>query len=84
MTALAINNPLRWWTRDLTNLRKMNEASRLAYQLRGLPEHACHEELKAIKKRYAEEIEATKKQHWIDWLEDIIYGRLTNTFLHTS
>lgn len=62
----------RWWTKDLTILRKqVNEASRLAYQLRGLPEHACHDELKSIKNRYAEEIESTKKQHWIEWLEDI-------------
>lgn len=51
--------------------RQVNEASRLAYQLRGLPNHPCHEELKTIKKDYTERIETTKKQHWTDWLENL-------------
>jgi hypothetical protein len=39
--------------------------------MRGLPNHACHEELKSLKTRYAKEIETTKARHWIEWLEDI-------------
>ncbi|OJA18739.1 hypothetical protein AZE42_12536 [Rhizopogon vesiculosus] len=39
--------------------------------MRGLPLHPCHEELKAIKNRYVDEISSMKKQHWIEWLEDI-------------
>lgn len=39
--------------------------------MRGLPQHACHQDLADIKKRYAAEIESTKKQHWIEWLEHI-------------
>jgi hypothetical protein len=62
----------RWWTRDLSNLRQqVNQLSRKAYQMRGLPLHPCHEELKLLKNEYANEISSTKKQHWTDWLEDI-------------
>jgi hypothetical protein len=39
--------------------------------MRGLPLHTCHEELKATKNTYAEEIMSTKQQHWLKWLEDI-------------
>jgi len=39
--------------------------------MRGLPAHECHRELKTLKNRYANEIESTKKQHWVEWLEDI-------------
>ena len=62
----------RWWTRELTNLRdQVNESSKQAYLMRALPLHRCHAELKTLKTRYAEEIALTKKQHWIEWLEDI-------------
>ncbi|OJA12399.1 hypothetical protein AZE42_10042 [Rhizopogon vesiculosus] len=40
----------RWWTRDLTHLCQcVNHLSRKAYQMRGLPNHPCHEELKTLK-----------------------------------
>jgi hypothetical protein len=39
--------------------------------MRGLPLHASHNELKAARTQYADEIASTKKQHWIDWLEDL-------------
>ncbi|KAG2051759.1 hypothetical protein BDR06DRAFT_889056, partial [Suillus hirtellus] len=43
----------RWWSRELTNMRQqVNDLSRQAYQLRGLPNHPCHEDLKTLKKRY--------------------------------
>ncbi|OAX31068.1 hypothetical protein K503DRAFT_704282, partial [Rhizopogon vinicolor AM-OR11-026] len=61
----------RWWTKQLTDLRhKVNRLSRQAYLMRGLPLHSCHDELKAARSLYADEITSTKKQHWIDWLED--------------
>jgi len=50
---------------------QVNNLSRLAYQMRGLATHPCHEDLKTLKNRYTESIKATKKQHWIDWLENI-------------
>jgi hypothetical protein len=39
--------------------------------MRGLPLHACHGELKKARSQLADEIMLTKKQHWIEWLEDI-------------
>jgi ribonuclease HI len=39
--------------------------------MRALPLHECHGKLKTLKNHYAEEITSTKKQHWIEWLEDI-------------
>lgn len=62
----------RWWTKRLSDLRtRVNSISKLAYQMRGLPHHPSHAELKSIKNLYANEITATKKQHWLEWLEDI-------------
>jgi len=62
----------RWWTRQLTKLQdQVKVLSKLAYQMRGLPLHACHEELTAARRQYADEIMSTKKQHWVDWLKDI-------------
>lgn len=43
----------------------------MAYQMRGIPTHTCHEELKIITNQYTQEIKDMKKQHWIEWLEDI-------------
>jgi hypothetical protein len=39
--------------------------------MRGLPLHASHDELKTARSQLADEITQTKKQHWIEWLEDI-------------
>lgn len=77
----------RWWTKELTNLRKqVTEANRLAYQFRGLPNHKCHEHLKTLKNRYAAQIESTKKQHWIEWLENIEGNNLwtANKYISSS
>ncbi|KAG2068645.1 hypothetical protein BDR04DRAFT_944448, partial [Suillus decipiens] len=61
-----------WWTKDLTNLcKQVSKANCLAYQMQGLPDHKCHTNLKALKNCYAELIELIKKQHWIEWLENI-------------
>jgi hypothetical protein len=61
-----------WWTHQLTNMHNcVTELSQLAHQMRGLPLHTCHEELKATKNMYAEEITSTKQQHWLESLEDI-------------
>jgi hypothetical protein len=62
----------RWWTKHLTDLRqRIRELDRLAYQMRAVPAHEVHADLKKTKQLYADEITATKKQHWIEWLEDI-------------
>ncbi|KAG2353040.1 hypothetical protein BDR07DRAFT_1188204, partial [Suillus spraguei] len=43
----------RWWTWELTVMRKnVNHLSRLAYKMRALPLHECHNELKTLKNQY--------------------------------
>ncbi|KAG2061008.1 hypothetical protein BDR06DRAFT_864796, partial [Suillus hirtellus] len=43
----------QWWTHQLTNLRDhVTELSHLSHQMRGLPQHTCHKELKATKNLY--------------------------------
>ncbi|KAG2031396.1 hypothetical protein BDR03DRAFT_875980 [Suillus americanus] len=62
----------RWWTKRLSDLRQhIKDLDRLSYQMRGIPLHPSHGDLKAAKDTYANEVTATKKQHWIEWLEDI-------------
>lgn len=62
----------RWWTKRLSKLRdRVKDLSKLAYQMCGIPLHPSHNDLKAAKDQYANEINATKKQDWQDWLEDI-------------
>lgn len=58
--------------RRLSDLQqRIKELSKLTYQMQAVPLHPSHTELKTLKDKYATEITATKKQHWIDWLEDI-------------
>jgi len=75
----------RWWTRELTNLRaQVNKSSKEAYLMRALPLHRCHAELESLKTRYVEEIASMKKQHWIEWLEDIEGNDLWTTNRYIS
>ena len=61
----------RWWNNELTVLEKLkNKLSKLAYQFRGLPDHPFHDEHKSAAKALKNSIEATKKSHWINWLEE--------------
>jgi hypothetical protein len=62
----------RWWTHTLSNqCKQVSKLSCKSSQMRGLPDLPCHVEYKTLKNQYANEIAATKKQHWIDWLEDL-------------
>ncbi|KAG2071042.1 hypothetical protein BDR04DRAFT_1154846 [Suillus decipiens] len=36
-----------------------------------LPNHPYHTEYRTLKNCYADKITSTKKQHWIDWIEDL-------------
>ena len=47
----------------------MNKLGREASKLREYPNHKIHAEYEAAKKKYAKEIEWSKKHHWRDWLE---------------
>lgn len=60
----------RWWTKDLTQLRKRaDKLGRQSYKQRHEPDHVVHSEHMEAKKRYEKTIHYNKKQHWRDWLE---------------
>lgn len=61
-----------WWTKDLTFLRQeVAKLSHLSYKLCNDPDHPCHEEHCTKRNQYSEAIKQTKKDHWINWLEEI-------------
>jgi hypothetical protein len=60
----------RWWTKELTQLRR--EASKLgrkASQHKDEPNNPIHAESIKVKKAYEKSIEHNKRHHWRDWLE---------------
>ena len=60
----------RWWTKDLTNLRKaMLRQRRRACKERGKPSSMVWEQFKVARREFGRELEKTKKNHWRDWLE---------------
>jgi len=62
----------RWWSRQLSDRRKqVARLQRTAYQMRALPLHECHQELKKLRNLFAEEIASAKKTHWTNWLENL-------------
>ena len=62
----------RWWTKELTQLQKaVNKLGRQVYKRRADPDHVIHAEHKEAAKRYDQELNHTKKQHWQDWLERV-------------
>ena len=70
---VPLNTPFpftkRWWTHDLSKLRKMkNRLAKASFRWRGLPDHDSHQEHRDITREYAKLIETTKKEHWEGWL----------------
>ena len=70
---VPINKPLphtkRWWTNELNDLRKKkNRLANTSHRWRGLPDHPSHHDHREASKVYAKSIEATKKEHWENWL----------------
>ena len=60
----------RWWTKELTNLRKnMLKSRRKACKARGKPGSPIWEQFKEARRDFGRELERTKKNHWRDWLE---------------
>ena len=60
----------RWWTKELTQLRRHAEKlGRQAYRQRACLDHVIHAERKEAAKKYAKVLQHTKRQHWRDWLE---------------
>jgi len=51
----------RWWTKELSLLRvHANKLGRMAYKLRGIPDHRIHKDHKIAKKKYQNTIKVTK------------------------
>ena len=62
----------RWWTKDLSKLRtKQNKLSNQSYKFRLIPNHPSHAEHKTAVKEFKALLNDTKKQNWIDWLENV-------------
>ena len=60
----------RWWTKELTQLRKKsNKLGRQSYSRRNDRTHACHAEHAEAAKTYDRLLKSTKQQHWRSWLE---------------
>jgi len=60
----------RWWTRELTQMQKQaNLSGRQSFLCCNKPEHAVHIQHKVAKKRYMNNMEYNKRQHWRDWLK---------------
>ena len=61
----------RWWTKELSKLRKkQNKLSSESYKYRHVLDHPSHTDHKAAVKEFQKLQTDTKKQNWIDWLEN--------------
>ena len=62
----------RWWSSELRAMKKaVTKKGRKAHDQRFNPQHPIHDEHRSLRHQYAEAIRATKRQHWVDWLESL-------------
>lgn len=62
----------RWWNPGLSALRKeKNKLSKAAYKFRKFTGHPSKEAHKEANKKFAAAVEAARKSHWTEWLENI-------------
>lgn len=62
----------RWWNRDLTKLRKeLKTLSKTSHMFRAIPDHPSHSTRKEKAKEYNKAIKKAKREHWIEWLEEV-------------
>ena len=67
----------RWWTRDLTNLRnELKMLSKASHSFRAVPDHPSHRLRKEKVATYDKAIKKTKKEHWVNWLEEATSNNL--------
>jgi len=74
----------RWWTKDLTKLRNdLKVLSKASHSFRAVPDHPSHRMRKEKVAKYDKAIRTTKKDHWINWLEDAMGNDLwiTNKYI---
>ncbi|PIL37604.1 hypothetical protein GSI_01298 [Ganoderma sinense ZZ0214-1] len=61
----------RWWSKDLTSLRKQKQrAGRASFKHRHDHAHPAHEDYRRIRNQYAEHIKYARKDCWTSFLDD--------------
>jgi hypothetical protein len=77
----------RWWTKDLTMMHcEVAKLSHLSYRNKSYANHYSHEEYCIKRNQYTKAIKKTKKEHWIDRLEDLLGNKIwmANSYLTAS
>ena len=70
-TSTITSKSKRWWTKELTQLRRAaNRLGRQSYKRRLDEDHTVHAERAAMVKKYRNTLDQTQRQHWRDWLEN--------------
>ena len=63
----------RWWNSKLTNMRKqLNKLRIISFKFRAISNHPSHNMLRTDSNQYSDEITVTKRQHWEDYVEDMM------------
>jgi hypothetical protein len=78
---VPLNDPCphskRWYNQDLKEMKKnVGKLSNISWKYRALPDHVSHDEYRAAKNKYAEEITSAKEQHWANYLEEATEAQL--------
>ena len=69
MTKISLHAK-RWWSKELTELRKeMIQSRRKANKMCHQPENPHWEHFREVRRKLGSEIEKAKCNHWRDWLE---------------
>jgi hypothetical protein len=62
----------RWWSKELSAARKaFQRLSSHSHRQRTFPDHPVHEQYRIAWNRYSQLIRDTKREHWVEWLEDM-------------
>lgn len=62
----------RWWNKDLTKMRNdLKTLSKASHVFRALPNHPSHRLRKEKAREYDKAISKAKKEHWLEWLEEM-------------
>jgi hypothetical protein len=65
----------QWWNKELSTLKKRkNKLSSISYKNCAIQDHHSHEEHRQIWNKYGNKIQKAKKEHWNNFLEEILNG----------
>ena len=63
----------RWWNGDQRKRRReLNQLRAVSYRFRAIADHPSHEELRTKSNQYGETIIQAKRQHWTNYLEEMM------------